>query len=180
VRSDCTLHKSSIPKGLWPPAQGCEGRATLGGRVNLISTPTGLQPVPCYGAAIGPPKSRPSLFDLRQQDEAELPLSRSRRRIENDACLRYAANSSSVWQADHCKGKRAPEQAKQSEAPCPPSDNLCRTIRSRAHCRQPRPAWKTEMRTTKYESLQSPRRPQPPRPLRSPSTSDCSRGFSPF
>src|SRR6266702_5327486 len=26
----CTLHASSIPKGLCPPAQGCEERATLG------------------------------------------------------------------------------------------------------------------------------------------------------
>src|SRR5438128_1084922 len=27
---NCTLHGSSIPKGLSPPAQGCEERATLG------------------------------------------------------------------------------------------------------------------------------------------------------
>jgi hypothetical protein len=29
-RPRCTLHISAIPKGLCPPAQGCEERATLG------------------------------------------------------------------------------------------------------------------------------------------------------
>ena len=32
----------SIPKGLCPPAQGCEERATLGHRSQMESTPTGL------------------------------------------------------------------------------------------------------------------------------------------
>jgi hypothetical protein len=32
----------SIPKGLRPPAQGCEERATLGAQRLNISTPTGL------------------------------------------------------------------------------------------------------------------------------------------
>lgn len=35
---------TAIPKGLWPPAQGCEERATLGGRLLLFSTPMGLCP----------------------------------------------------------------------------------------------------------------------------------------
>jgi hypothetical protein len=34
-----------IPKGLYPPAQGCRvGEATLGAMPELISTPTGLHP----------------------------------------------------------------------------------------------------------------------------------------
>src|SRR5438094_213587 len=32
-----------IPKGLRPPAQGCEGRATLGKRTEKSSTPKGLR-----------------------------------------------------------------------------------------------------------------------------------------
>ncbi len=32
-----------IPKGLRPPAQGCEARATLGGGRNHLPTPTGLR-----------------------------------------------------------------------------------------------------------------------------------------
>ena len=34
-----------IPKGLRPPAQGCEERATLGHRWQMDSTPTGLRPI---------------------------------------------------------------------------------------------------------------------------------------
>src|SRR6266849_7082492 len=35
----CTLHASLIPKGLCPPAQGCEGRATLGDRPEAGDNP---------------------------------------------------------------------------------------------------------------------------------------------
>src|SRR6266567_2583136 len=38
-RGLCTLHSFSIPKGLCPPAQGCEGRATLGKVRKRVSNP---------------------------------------------------------------------------------------------------------------------------------------------
>ena len=39
ARGHCTLHASSIPKGLCPPAQGWEERATLGNGRVCASTP---------------------------------------------------------------------------------------------------------------------------------------------
>jgi len=39
---NCTLHVSSIPKGLRPPAQGCEERATLGKSEGEIVNPNGV------------------------------------------------------------------------------------------------------------------------------------------
>jgi len=38
-----SLEGSSIPKGLCPPAQGCEERATLGQRCSKIPNPNGVE-----------------------------------------------------------------------------------------------------------------------------------------
>src|SRR5438105_705063 len=46
--SSCTLRASSIPKGLCPPAQGCEERATLGNGPQEGPTLKGLRR--CSGA----------------------------------------------------------------------------------------------------------------------------------
>src|SRR5437016_4097481 len=56
VRCECPFlsDASAIPKGLCPPAQGCEERATLGTRRQRFTTPTGLRPFPLlssHGAA---------------------------------------------------------------------------------------------------------------------------------
>src|SRR5512140_433278 len=48
-----------------------------------------------------------------------------------------------------------PAIVKHSSLACPPSDNLRRTIHSRGHCRQPRPARKTENCTSEHESTAS-------------------------
>ncbi len=57
-----------IPKGLRPPAQGCEARATLGSKPQAVPTPTGLRPfraVPSHNpVGVGvrfPPVSQGSL-----------------------------------------------------------------------------------------------------------------------
>src|SRR2546423_3754473 len=50
----CSEHRSAIPTGLWPPAQGCEERATLGTPRQRSTTPTGLRRhwvFPSHGAA---------------------------------------------------------------------------------------------------------------------------------
>ena len=46
----CSLHDLSIPTGLRHPAQGCEGRATLGAFRRGFTTPTGLRPDPLLTA----------------------------------------------------------------------------------------------------------------------------------
>src|SRR5438874_2055667 len=43
-KTDLEDRRGRIPKGLRPPAQGCEGRATLGVGPKVLSTPTGLWP----------------------------------------------------------------------------------------------------------------------------------------
>ena len=35
-------HHASIPKGLCPPAQGCEARVTLGHRIKFVINPNGV------------------------------------------------------------------------------------------------------------------------------------------
>jgi len=54
VAEACTLHAVSIPKGLCPPAQGCEQRATLGkvhhGSINLeeVAPPWTTRRIPSW------------------------------------------------------------------------------------------------------------------------------------
>src|SRR5260370_42423793 len=46
----CTLDDSSIPKGLCPPAQGCEERATLGKSAKEPDNPERVAALSCCGS----------------------------------------------------------------------------------------------------------------------------------
>ena len=49
IREYCT--RPSAPTGLWPPAQGCEARATLGNEIETLANPNG---VVSFGVATAP------------------------------------------------------------------------------------------------------------------------------
>ena len=53
VPEPCTLDGSSIPRGLSPPAQGCEGRATLGNRAKENQPCKGCGAVSLYAGMKG-------------------------------------------------------------------------------------------------------------------------------
>jgi len=86
MRSNC-VRARTIPKGLWPSAQGCEERATLGSRWEVETTPKALWPRPGARAGAHGSQSRCGWGGFSADDPGERRTTGTMFRFAKGSCL---------------------------------------------------------------------------------------------